>query len=360
MYRTREELQKLTISQDISIREAVEAMDSIALGIVLIVDDDLHLLGIITDGDLRRSILMNVDLDNPVSAIMKREALTICEEDITDAEIVRIFTEHVIRHIPVLNEDGAVTDVIAWIDIESDHLKQQRQNVNLDCDVMVMAGGKGTRLDPFTRFLPKPLVPIGEKPVLEIIMDSFRPHGVRRGFISVNHMKNMIRTYLENTDLGVPVEIVEEDKPLGTAGALRFLKGQVDSPFFVVNCDVIIKSDYSSIYKHHMSNNHMLTVVGSLKHHQVPYGVCEVNADGTLDRINEKPRFDFLVNTGMYVLSPEVLDLIPSDERFDMTHLIEVVLDSGATVGVYPISENAWLDTGQWEEYKRTVKLLGF
>ncbi|GBE29449.1 D-glycero-alpha-D-manno-heptose 1-phosphate guanylyltransferase [bacterium BMS3Bbin04] len=360
MYRSPDVLRDLTVTETVSIRQAIEAMDEHHLGVVLVVNDSGVLTGILTDGDLRRAILSNTRLDGAVSSVMMREPTALSENEATENTVLALLEDRGLRHLPIVDNEGKPTDLIAWNDLESAKLRETVATYrNLDCDVVIMAGGKGSRLDPFTRILPKPLVPIGDKPVLEVIMDDFRPYGVDHFYVSVNHMRKMIRVYLESVDLDSQVELVEEDKPLGTAGALQFIKGRVTKPFFVVNCDVLIRADYADIYDHHVSNGHKLTVVGSLKNHTVPYGVCEMNADGSLAKISEKPRYDFIVNTGMYVLSPEVLELIPPDREFHMTHLIEAVLEQGGSVGVFPIGEKAWLDTGQWEEYRRALKLLG-
>ncbi|MCB2211510.1 nucleotidyltransferase family protein [bacterium] len=359
MYRSPDVLRDLTVHETVSIRHAIEAMDEHHLGVVLVVNGAGVLTGMLTDGDLRRAILANADLDGPVERVMKHGPATLRQDETSEEAVVELLEERSFRHVPIVDNDGKPADLIVWNDLEAAQLRETEEHRQLDCDVVIMAGGKGSRLDPFTRVLPKPLVPIGDKPVLELIMDDFRPYGVDHFFVSVNHMRKMIRVYLESVNLADQVELVEEDKPLGTAGALQFLKGKVHRPFFVVNCDVIIRADFADIFDHHTKNGHKLTVVGSLKNHTVPYGVCEVAEDGSLSKIVEKPRYDFLVNTGMYILSPEVLDYIPEDQEFHMTHLIDAVLERGEKVGVFPIGEKAWLDTGQWEEYRRAIRLLG-
>jgi dTDP-glucose pyrophosphorylase len=360
VYRSPEVLRDLTVTESVSIREAIEAMDEHHLGVVLVVNVDGVLTGMLTDGDLRRAILANAELDGVVASVMKRDPSALHESEASETTILALLEDRGFRHVPIVDGVGKPIDLIVWHDLESAQLREAVATYrNLDCDVVIMAGGKGSRLDPFTRVLPKPLVPIGDKPVLELIMDDFRPYGVDHFFVSVNHMRKMIRVYLESMELESQVELIEEDKPLGTAGALQFLGGKVSKPFFVVNCDVLIRADYADIYDHHNRNGHKITIVGSLKNHTVPYGVCEMKQDGSLARIVEKPRYDFLVNTGMYVVSPEVLEYIPEDREYHMTHLIEAVLERGESVGIFPIGEKAWLDTGQWEEYRRALKLLG-
>ena len=360
MYRPQQVLDDLTVNEAVSIRHSIEAMHEHRLGVALVVNDAGVLIGILTDGDLRGAILANTDLDQPVATVMKQDPTTVSESEFSEETVVAFFNERKFRHVPVVDTAGRPVDLIVWGDLESDQLQEVIATYrNLDCPVVIMAGGKGSRLDPFTRILPKPLLPIGDTPVLELIMDNFRPYNVERFYVSVHHMRNMIRVFLESVGLDSQVELVEEDKPLGTAGALRFLQGRVVQPFFVVNCDVLINADYADIYEHHTSGGHKITIVGSLKNHTVPYGVCELNEDSSLKRLHEKPRYDYLVNTGMYVVSPDILDTIPVDREFHMTHLIDAVLERGESVGVFPISGDGWLDTGQWQEYYRALKLLG-
>ena len=189
-------------------------------------------------------------------------------------------------------------------------------------------------------------------------MEKFAEYGVKRFYISVNHKANMIKAFFEDFLKRYEIYYIQEEEPLGTAGSLRFLEKKVKSPFIVSNCDIIIETDYTKIYEFHRSGNYALTLVGSMQHHVVPYGVCKINDGGKLDELKEKPAYDFLVNTGMYIISPHVLKFIPRGKKFDITELIEVLRQKGEKAGVYPISEKSWLDVGQWEEYKKTVERL--
>ena len=152
------------------------------------------------------------------------------------------------------------------------------------------------------------------------------------------------------------VSYIDEDKPLGTGGALKFLENKIDIPFFVSNCDILIKTDYNSIYKNHIDNNYDISVVASMVHHKVPYGVCEINEGGELKQMVEKPEFDYLVNAGMYIINPSTLKHIPNNEFYNITDLINKVKDNGGKIGVYPVSEKSYLDAGQWKEYGDMLK----
>jgi NDP-sugar pyrophosphorylase family protein len=221
-----------------------------------------------------------------------------------------------------------------------------------------MAGGKGTRLDPFTRILPKPLIPIGDKAIIDIIMERFSRHGVKEYFVSVNHKAKMIRSYFEEMATQYRIHYIEEEKPLGTAGSLKFLKDRIKDSVLVSNCDTIIDCDYSEITKFHKNNNYQISIVGSLKHFIIPYGICEIENGGLLRNLTEKPEYDYLVNTGMYILTNETLDLIPENQQYHITDLIKTVKNNGGRIGVFPISEKSWIDIGQWDEYRKSLKSL--
>lgn len=358
MYRTHDELEGLLVPASATLREAVQAMDKARVGMVIIVDSERRLLGVMSDGDFRRALLAGKQLSAAVTEAMNPRPVVLDEVHCDRAAVARVLHERSIRQIPVVDPSGIVRDVALWLDIEATEQAPPRLRA-LDCEVVIMAGGKGTRLDPFTRILPKPLIPIGDKPILEIIMDRFAEHGIHRFVISLNHKGRMIRTYLEDLDSGYEFAYLEEEQPLGTAGALKLLPGELAAPFFVTNCDILISADLAGIYEFHVGGGFALTLVGALKEHTVPYGVCEVSDGGRLERLVEKPRYDFVVNTGMYVVSPDVLELIPSGQRFDMTDLIAGARHAGRMVGVYPITDGAWMDVGQWEEYRQTVRRLG-
>jgi NDP-sugar pyrophosphorylase family protein len=221
-----------------------------------------------------------------------------------------------------------------------------------------MAGGEGKRLDPFTRILPKPLIPLGDEPIIMLIMKEFAKFGMKHFNISLNDKGRMIKAYFHDHEMPFQIDYIEEDKPLGTAGALKYMSGKIDRPMFVSNCDIIVRADYTELLKFHNKGEYDLTLVASMRHFVIPYGVCEVGSQGDLIDISEKPEYDFLVNTGLYLLNPETLNLIPNDRAFDMTDLITEVRSNNMKVGVFPVSEKSWADIGQWTEYRETIKTL--
>ena len=255
----------------------------------------------------------------------------------------------------ILDEKHKVVDYITWSSINGD----KKTEILLDnVSVVIMAGGKGTRMEPFTKVLPKSLIPIHDRPIIEHIVERFTNIGCSNFHLTVNYKGKILKAYFEELKPKYNVSFVDEKKPLGTAGSLQYLKGTFDKPFFVTNCDIIIKADYASLYEFHQKGEYDITLVASAKEYIIPYGTCELNYDGHLSHINEKPKYDFLINTGFYVLNPDVLELIPENKYYHITHLIEDAKKQGKRVGVFPIDDDAWIDIGQWAEYKKAIELL--
>ena len=218
-----------------------------------------------------------------------------------------------------------------------------------------MAGGRGSRLDPITRIIPKPLLPVGDKPMLELIMESFVKCGFHDFLLSINYRKDFIKTWLaERGNLPGSVTCVEEQEFLGTAGSLALMKDFLKETFFVSNCDILVDVNYTSALQFHCENGYALTVIGALKKINVPYGVIYLKG-GDFDRIEEKPDVPLIVNTGVYLLEPECAALIAEGEKIDMPNLIDRVQASGKRVGVFPVHRK-WIDIGQWGEYKQALE----
>jgi dTDP-glucose pyrophosphorylase len=344
-------LEKYTITLDYSIRDAFKQMDDGKISIVVCVDGDGTVIGVITDGDFRSAIYNGIAFDDKVEKVINRNYISV-QKHFDDYEVESILNKTIVNRIPVL-DDGKLVDILLEEDFVS--LKKAKQKGKLDNPVVIMAGGKGTRLDPFTRILPKPLIPLGNDPVIKVVMDQFAQFGMTDFHVSLNHKGRMIKAYFHDHDLGYNISYVEESIPLGTAGALRHLEGVLKKSFFVSNCDIIVRTNYYSIHKLHRDQKNDLTLVCSMKHYTIPYGVCETDNTGRLKEILEKPKYDYLVNTGLYLMEPDVLDYIPRDVRFDMTDLIDVIKGNGLRVGVFPVSENSWIDIGQWSEYNSTI-----
>jgi dTDP-glucose pyrophosphorylase len=324
---------------------------------LFVVGEHDSLLGSLSDGDVRRWILNEGGLDALVAEAYHRNPKSL-QRDFVAAEVKQLMLDLIIDAVPVLDARGSVCGVVAWRDVFAETESSPKLRTPMTLPVVIMAGGMGTRLDPFTRILPKPLIPIGDKPIIEMIMDAFLPYGVTMFYISVNHKARMIKSYFEEQSGPYRIAYLEESRPLGTAGSLRLLGAFPEESIIVTNCDILVESDYSEIVRLHDERQYDITIVVSCRRHVIPYGVCEIENGGTLKTIREKPAHDMLVNTGMYVLRRRVLDLLPNDTACDATELITLAQAAGYRVGVFPISEDAWIDIGQWEEYHRATKRL--
>lgn len=344
------------IPRGAKVRDALRQLEDTESKIVFVVSDGSVLYGTLTDGDVRRWILSGGDLDGLVDEVCNTRPYVVSPGYDLDA-IRHEMLHRKINCIPVTDTNRQIVDVLLWDRVFSDEPVPTPSKI-IDVPVVIMAGGKGTRLAPFTSVLPKPLIPLGDKTVIEVIVDSFREYGVEQFYLSVNYKSKIIKSYFEELEPPYSVSYIYESKPLGTAGSLRSLAGKITGDIIVTNCDVIIRADYYDLVSHHRRENNDITLVVSLKNYSIPYGVCEIENGGHLKGIREKPEYNFLVNTGLYVLKPEVLAEIPHDEFFHITDLIAKLQADGRRVGVFPIGDKAWIDTGEWAQYRSAVAQL--
>lgn len=347
------DISKFLVNKNLSIKEAMKKIDQGAKRIVFVVDETKRLLGSLSDGDIRRHILKAGNIEGDISTVYNSNSYVL-QGDYNLEEIRPVIIKNSYRAVPVVNSEKKIIRILFWEDLFEE--KSAKKFQHIDLPVVIMAGGAGTRLEPFTRILPKPLIPIGDKAMIEVIMDEFAQYGMHTFYITINHKGKMIKAFFEENQSYENIRFVEENKPLGTVGSLRYLKDELNSPFFITNCDILIDEDYSRIYQFHKDGKYDLTLIAAMKNFTIPYGICDLEQDGQLKQISEKPEYDFLVNTGMYLLEPELLPLIPADTYYDITDLISNIKDKNYRIGVFPVSGHSWIDVGQWEEYKTAIK----
>ncbi len=349
-----EEMKEFIIHEDAKLVMAMQMLDSNSKGILFVVNQRLQLCGSLTDGDIRRWLLKTAVLDTAVSSVMNPSPQYL---HVSDWEISHKFPSGPqVYAVPLVDERLKITDII-WKN-KSDAVGIKKSKILEDVPVIIMAGGKGTRLYPYTKILPKPLIPIGNIPIVERIMDYYHDFGIAVFWMIVNYRKNMIRSYFTETEKKYEIKFVEEENLMGTAGGIKLIKKRFDKPLFVTNCDTLIRADYTELYEFHKKSGNAVTVVAATKNDTIPYGVIYSKENGEIEQLLEKPTRSYLINTGMYIVDPEVIELIPDDTLFHMTDLVNTAMVGGLKVGMYPVSENSFLDMGEFGEMRRMEEKL--
>jgi len=341
--------------KSLTVVEAMQKIDENSAGILYIIDDNLRLIGSLTDGDIRRWIIKTGDLTGQAAQAMHKNVTFLFEG--AEEKCDELMSLQQLSSIPIVNADKEITNIIFLNDLKK-HRKKSRSMDLFETPVIIMAGGKGTRLYPYTKILPKPLIPIGDIPILERILNRFYRYGANEFYLTVNYKKEMIKSYFNDLKPKYTIHYVEEKHPLGTAGSIRLIDEIFVSPVIITNCDVLIEADYGKLLKYHKTSGNAMTIVSSLKNMTIPYGVLRSQEKGIVISMEEKPQLSYFVNTGMYIVNPEHLKIIPNECVFHMTDLAEQLMKKGLQVGMYPVSENAFLDMGEFEEMKRMEKRI--
>ncbi len=341
------ELANFAVGMNHSIRDVMERIDRNAKGIALVLDDSRHLIATVTDGDIRRAMLAGLDLDLPVGELLARRAPlpghgpVIAALGTPDATLLHMMNKHVVRQIPLVDQEGRVADVALLSELVKEY--------ELPLRAVVMAGGYGTRLQPLTDELPKPMLPVGDRPLLELIVEQLREAGIRKVNLTTHYKGEVIANHFKDgQDFGVEIRYVKEDQPLGTAGALSLLEHS-DEPLLVINGDILTRVDFRAMLNFHREHEADLTIAVRQYEFNVPYGVVET--DGVaVKAFCEKPVVRQFINAGIYLLNPSVCRLIPKLQAYDIPDLVERLLKECRSVVCFPIREY-WLDIGKGDHY---------
>lgn len=342
-------VEEFCISKTATVLETLKKLDETGQRILFLTEDRV-LQGAVTDGDIRKFILRGGALGTAVA-----EAANLSPRSLPLAERGRareVLEQFSIDALPLLDKKGRIVDIVFATGLDLDHHKQA------GIPVVIMAGGLGTRLYPYTKILPKPLIPVGELPIAELIINRFRDFGCQDFKLVVNYKKNMIKSYFNDLEKDYNVEYVDEEKFMGTGGGLCLLKGKMNSTFFFSNCDTLIDADFGDIYEYHKQQGNLITMICAFKHYVVPYGVVELDDKGGIHAMREKPELNFLTNTGVYVVEPQVVEEMPDGEVIGFPDVIDRYRKAGCKVGVYPIGEASWMDMGQMEELEKMRRRL--
>lgn len=344
-------IQELVIPSDASILDALKQMDSVKKKILFVFEKE-QFLTIITIGDIQRAIIAGHNINDKITEISKSNKIYATPGE--DIEQLRMKMSKLRTDVmPVVDSHDNLVDVIFWKEIMNQDSQIIREKI--DIPVVIMAGGLGTRLRPITNVIPKPLIPVGDKTILETIMNQFIGIGCKKFYISVNYKFDIIKYYLNQLPEEYDIEFVKEDRPLGTVGSVALLKGKINTPFFITNCDTLINQDYRDIYEYHVKSQNDITIVTALKSYAIPYGVVETAEGGVLVDIHEKPEMAYQINTGVYILNAEMIDEIPENEFFHITKLVEKIREKGGKIGCFPVSDGSWTDIGEWDQYLKLI-----
>ena len=362
----------ILISETESIKEALKKLSRTGKKVLLVVDGENSLMGTITDGDIRRGLLKDKNLEDDIRDVFNKRPFYLKKEDYSLEKAKEIMLKEVIELLPIVEDGQRVTEYLTWDEAFSGVKAPAAVTKKLNIPVVIMAGGKGTRLDPFTTILPKPLIPVGDKPIVEIIIDEFRQQGVEDFYLILNHKSEMVESYFSGITKDYKLKLIKEDRFLGTAGGLKLLPDKIAETFIVSNCDVIVRANLAELINVHREKQAEMTILTSTQHYKIPYGVIAFKEQGEVVSITEKPEYTFFINTGMYVLNRTALEFIRIEQRPDeppdptltticnMDTLVSSLLSHKKKVIMYPVNENNYIDVGQWEEYKKAVEKLQF
>lgn len=341
---------RYVILANLTVQDAIEFMNRNLVKAVVVVDSSDVVLGLFSNGDMRSFFLKGGSLTSSIT-----EAMNYSPRLFRNEEEIKNDLENGLRIIyPIVDNARRLLGVVDPYDAKETSPNKSLANVPL----VINAGGKGTRLYPYTKILPKPLIPIGDLTITERIIHNFSRFGTNDVHMILNYKANMIKAYFQDIDKTYALSFYDEESFRGTAGGLRLLKNAIRSTFFFTNCDILVTEDLECVFKTHKNKGNAITIVCAMKNYVIPYGIIETDADGNVETMKEKPDLSFLVNTGLYVLEPEVISLIGKDEFIHMPDLAKRCIQNGMKVGVFPVSESKWMDMGQIQEMEKMMKAL--
>ena len=336
----------LIVSDNTTICDAMRVIDRSDYKILFVTKDN-KLYGTLTDGDIRRYLYNGGSLQGCAGEAANRTPKVAHSVD----QAAELYNRLYYIAIPIVNASGVIEDIYFGEEFP-------RSKKKIQIPVVINAGGKGTRLDPFTRVLPKPLIPVGDLPIIEHIMQRFIEYGCNDFSMIVNYKKELIKTYFKESDNQYDIKWYDEEKPLGTGGGLSLLKGKIKETFFFTSCDTLLLADYDSMLRFHRENGNTVTMICAWKNLTLPYGIIEMGNGGIIEEMREKPELSFLTNTSIYIVEPSVVEDIPAGASITFPEIIQMEINKGKKAAAYPVSESEWLDMGQISELEKMRERL--
>lgn len=345
------------VNSDETIKEAILKLNKNGEKCLIVVDAKRKLLGTLSDGDIRKSLVKGLSIKSKIKNIYNKKPFFLYKDDYEKEKAKNIMLSNKFDLVPLVDKKKVVQEIINLFNLNN-RSYDIKQKLKKKTGLIVMAGGQGIRLKPFTNFLPKALLPIKNSTVIGEILNNFFLAGFKEANISVNYKSRMLESYFYENNSVLKVKFIKEKIPLGTAGSLSYLKNKYEN-ILVTNCDVIIKFSILNALIFHEENDHDITVLCSSKEYQIPYGVCVADKKNQLIKIDEKPKFNFFLNIGIYVVKNDVIKLINTNsKKIDFPDLVKKAKKYNKKIGIYPIDEDSWFDVGQWTEYSKTLEAI--
>lgn len=352
----KEKYSHLIIDNSETLIAALKKMDNERVKLLIVFDSGKY-KSLLSIGDIQRAIISGKSIQEEKINTIERHDI-VCSTSDNKEVIKKRMVEIRAQFMPILDENDNLANIYLWDDIFSEKFDFNNfEKKNFEIPVVIMAGGEGSRLRPLTNIIPKPLIPIGKKTILEKIIDNFCASGFYTFYVSINYKSHMIESYFKNLEVkNYDLHFFKEDEPKGTAGSLSLIRDKINTPFFVSNCDILIEQDYNEVFAYHQEQKNDITAIAAVKNFKLPYGSFEMNKQGVITNILEKPEFTFYVNAGMYIIEPHLLEEIPDSGIFHITELITGTMKKGGKVGIFPVSEKSWIDIGDWNLYEKLLK----
>ena len=347
-------LDNLKIYKNDSINKALKKLQLNKMKALIVVDKKDKLLGILNDANIRRAMLSGASINSKITKffVKKKDIYFVYQNEYNFNLVKKRLFKNSYFVVPVIDNKEKLVNFISFKD------RNNKKKFFHKFPVVIMAGGEGIRMKPFTNILPKPLIPVNEKTVLEHIIDNFLDQSINRFYISINFKSEIIKAFVQdlNKKLKINIKIVKENKPLGTCGSLKLLEKKINENFFVSNCDTLVNINFNEAMKFHKKNNNFLTIISCKKKFQIPFGILKIDNKNKLKIMNEKPIKTFFVNTGVYIFNPKIFKKLKKNKKIDINEIIKSLKNNKNKIGVFKINEDKWNDVGQWNEYKKTLR----
>tara|TARA_B100001121_G_scaffold95861_1_gene84833 strand:- start:294 stop:1367 length:1074 start_codon:yes stop_codon:yes gene_type:complete len=341
-----------------TIKNVLKQLDKASVKLVIVTDEENKLLGTISDGDIRRLLLNGKKLQDQVGDDYFKNPTYMYSNSFSIEKAQEICKSKQIQGLPVVDNNHKVVDYFSFQKSFLDELIIPVNTVPPTLPVVVMSGGKGTRMKPMSDVFPKPLIPIKGKPMIEHIINYFYKFGLNQFYLTINYKSDFIRAYFSGGKYDYSIDFIEEEKFLGTAGSLSLMKEKLKGDFIISNCDCLVNTNFQEAVQQHQESKSSLTVITAIQHHQIPYGILNYEEGGMITGIEEKPELSLTINTGVYIANDSVFPYIKSGELFHMTDLIEELINNKEKVSCFFINEKEFVDFGQWKEYQKSADLI--